>query len=98
MILARPANHYSPMSFGMKKVFGSPLFSGLTALVLAFLFLIAGTGEFAVAQDIVGRISGTVTDAQGAAVPGATVTIINEATAIARSLKTDGSGYFVVDA
>ncbi len=61
------------------------------------MFLIAGTGEFAVAQDIVGRISGTVTDAQGAAVPGATVTIINEATGIPRSLTTDGSGYFVAD-
>jgi Carboxypeptidase regulatory-like domain len=97
MILARPANHYSPMSFGMKKIFGSPLFSGLTALFLAFLFLIAGTGQFAVAQDIVGRISGTVIDAQGAAVPGATVAIINEATGISRSLTTDGSGYFVAD-
>ncbi len=69
MILALPENHYSPTSSGMKKKSGSALFGGPAALFMAFLFLIAGTGQFAVAQDIVGRISGTVTDAQGAAVP-----------------------------
>jgi Carboxypeptidase regulatory-like domain len=49
------------------------------------------------AQDIVGRISGTVTDPSGAAIPGAKVTIVNEATKSARQLTADQSGYFVAD-
>ena len=44
------------------------------------------------AQDIVGRISGTVTDTQGAVVPDARVTITNEATGVSRvPLATNGA-------
>lgn len=46
------------------------------------------------AQASVGAISGTVTDSTGAAVTGATVTIINQATALTRTLKTDGAGFY----
>jgi hypothetical protein len=41
-------------------------------------------------------ISGTVTDATGAAVPGATVTVTNEATKISNTVKTNGDGLYNV--
>src|SRR5262249_11891501 len=44
---------------------------------------------------IVGRISGTVTDASQSALPGATVTITNEATGLSRTLTTDQNGSYV---
>lgn len=46
-------------------------------------------------QTITGRISGTVTDASGAGVPGANVIVTNQDTQLARSLQTDGSGSYV---
>jgi hypothetical protein len=48
------------------------------------------------AQTIVGRISGTVTDASGAIIPGVTVTVTNEATKLTRTATTDDSGFYVV--
>jgi carboxypeptidase family protein len=69
----------------------------LCGLALAFVFLLVGNGEFAFAQDIVGRISGTVTDKQRAAITGASVTISNDATGAFRALKTNGSGFYVAD-
>jgi hypothetical protein len=59
--------------------------------------LFTATARFAVAQDIFGRISGTVTDSSDASVSGAKVTITNEATQISRVLTTDKSGYYVAD-
>ena len=50
------------------------------------------------AQDIVGRVSGTVTDTTGAAVPGTIVTITNEATGNSRLISSNGAGYYVADA
>jgi len=41
-----------------------------------------------------GSIEGTVTDASGAVLPGATVTVRNEATGVVRATSTDGSGLF----
>src|SRR5216684_2219879 len=51
----------------------------------------------AAAQDVFGRISGTVTDTQGAVIPDATITITNEQTRISRTLKTDAHGFYVAD-
>ena len=44
------------------------------------------------AQVTVGQISGTVTDQAGAAVPGVTLTVTNEATNATRTLTTDDNG------
>jgi hypothetical protein len=44
------------------------------------------------AQILYGSIVGTVTDAQGAKVPGATVTIVNKDTNLTRDTVTDGEG------
>ena len=53
--------------------------------------LVVGKG-----QTITGRISGAVKDSSNAVVPGATVTITNEATQIARAATTDDEGFYVV--
>jgi len=41
-----------------------------------------------------GGVSGTVTDSTGAVVPGATVTLVNEATNVQNVRQTNGHGYF----
>jgi hypothetical protein len=48
------------------------------------------------AQDIFGRISGTVTDSTGAVMAKANVIVTNEATGIKRTVVADESGFFVV--
>jgi len=61
-------------------------------LVLALL-LTPGAG----AQDIFGRISGTITDASGAVVPNAKVTLIDEATQARRDVPADRNGFYAAD-
>ena len=53
----------------------------LSLTFLAALMLAGGVS----AQTVTGTISGTVVDPQGQVIPGATVTVINEATADTRS-------------
>jgi hypothetical protein len=48
------------------------------------------------AQSISGTITGTVTDPTGAAIPGATVTVINTGTTATATAKSDGQGNFTV--
>lgn len=60
----------------------------LLAAVFAF-------SAFAQTQAINGSIRGRVTDAAGAAVPGAKVAILNTNTGYTRSLSSDDDGYFV---
>jgi Carboxypeptidase regulatory-like domain len=68
------------------------------ALKLCLLALVTCTlGKATVAQDITGRIVGTVTDSSGATVPSVKVSIINEATKTSREFVTDKNGYFVAD-
>jgi uncharacterized surface anchored protein len=50
----------------------------------------------AAAQAVTGTISGTIADAQGGVVPGANVTVTNEATNVARETVTDVRGDFQV--
>lgn len=67
---------------------GKPLGCFLS-LVVALLFTTA-----AYAQQGRGTIFGTVTDATGAVVPGATITITNTATNVASTTITNDSGYY----
>src|SRR5258708_10942342 len=60
----------------------------------AVVLVLAMPACFGQASAINGQIEGTVTDASGAVVPGATVTIENVNTGFRRELKTDGSGFF----
>jgi len=48
-------------------------------------------------QGTTSRVTGTVLDQQGAAVPGATATLTNEATKVSFSTETSGSGAYVFD-
>ena len=71
--------------------------------VLARLLVLALVGIFAFpalsdAQITRGAISGTVRDATGAVVPGASVTVTNMDTNISRSAVTDAQGFFRVPA
>ncbi len=50
------------------------------------------------AQEHTGTITGTVTDEQGQALPGATLTVINESTGHARTATSDVKGAFLVTA
>jgi len=50
------------------------------------------------AQQLTGTISGTATDPSDARIPGATVTMVNDATGDKRDTKTDSSGFFSVTA
>jgi len=69
--------------------------SSLTSVSSIFVALTFCLGV-ASGQTITGRISGTVKDSSNAVVPGATVTVTNEATQIARAATTDDEGFYVV--
>ncbi|HEY8998182.1 MAG TPA: carboxypeptidase regulatory-like domain-containing protein, partial [Edaphobacter sp.] len=66
------------------------LFSFAAATVLAVTFTLPATAQNAA----VGNITGTVTDGSGAAVPGATVTVINNDTGATRTTTTGSNGDF----
>ncbi len=69
----------------------------LHAVVLqaaAFLTLAFATGPLLLAQASASSISGTVTDASGSVVPGATVTITNQATGVSHTATTDNGGFY----
>ncbi len=65
----------------------------VAVFALAAVLTICATGT--AAQGIFGRISGTVTDAQGGSVAGVKITIVNEETKIERQTTTDSNGYYV---
>src|SRR5215471_4285396 len=69
----------------------------LSALLVSALSVLTGLPgpDRALAQTIQGRISGTVTDATGAVIADADVKITNEATDLARIVKTDEHGFYV---
>jgi Carboxypeptidase regulatory-like domain len=60
--------------------------------VFLTLLLVAGISSFG--QVVSGDLTGTIYDASGAAVPGATVTAVNDATAVANSQKTGALGTY----
>ncbi len=67
----------------------------LVGLVGMLLFL-ACYSTSAIAQTIVGRISGTVTDTSGAVVVNAAVTATNTATNLSRTAMSDSSGFYTL--
>jgi hypothetical protein len=67
------------------------IFQICSALLLT---IVAGQGAFG--QTVVGRISGTVQDSNGASVPNATVRVINNATNSERTATTDENGFYTI--
>lgn len=63
---------------------------------LTIVILFVSSFIYVSGQTTFGRISGTVTDATGAAVPNATVTVANPATSFSRNVTTDDSGFYTV--
>src|SRR5580698_769084 len=71
--------------------------SKLRMLSYVLLAVLLATIPFSVhAQAISGTITGTVTDPTGAAIPGATVTVINTGTNATATAKSDGQGNFTL--
>ena len=62
--------------------------------LLRALLLVATAAPAAVAQSVSGTILGTVTDSSGAVVAGAKVTILNEGTALTRTVTSDANGEY----
>src|SRR5205809_8069095 len=74
-----------------------PMFPSLPPsrfLVAALFALLASTAAFA--QTPTGNILGSIKDAQGGVVPGATVTATNQGTQYTRSVVTDSAGEYAL--
>ena len=67
----------------------------IRVLALLTLGLAGGTPGLVHAQGLSGQIGGSVTDGSKGAIPGATVTVRNTATAVTRETVTDAQGLFV---
>jgi outer membrane receptor protein involved in Fe transport len=71
---------------------------GISSLVSAVvLFILLASGHSAMAQSVFGQILGTVTDATGAAVPNAIVTVTDVAKGTVVNLQSNGAGEFTAD-
>src|ERR1700751_5658784 len=68
----------------------------MSLVVIAFLLIAILLPARAAAQGTTGSITGTVTDASGAAVPGATVTITQTSTNDVHTAATSDSGFYTV--
>src|SRR6185503_15273444 len=66
------------------------------ALILSTVVMFV-VSPLAYSQGTASRLTGTVLDSAGATVPGATVTLTNEATKVAFTTETSGSGTYVFD-
>jgi Carboxypeptidase regulatory-like domain/TonB-dependent Receptor Plug Domain len=71
-------------------------FRNFVWLLLSLVPVMTMVSQPASAQDVFGRISGTVTDPSAAVVPKAKVTITNQATNVTRTAETDETGFYVV--
>ncbi len=70
---------------------------GQCSLVAGALAVLAASGPSAIAQAVFGQILGTVTDATGAAVPGATVTVTDVAKGTSVTLQSNAAGEFTAE-
>src|SRR5512147_2266819 len=71
--------------------------SRLLMLLIALVFAVPALSRQAMAQAVYGSISGTVTDASGGVVPGATVTITDVQRGTSVDIVTNDSGNYVKD-
>src|SRR5215216_2410982 len=69
------------------------MYARISALLVAFALALTGLAS---AQERFGGITGRVTDQQGAAVPGVTVTATNNETGRAAVVVSDGEGVYTV--
>ena len=67
------------------------------SLLLLSLFFVSALSMEARAQAVYGSVSGTVTDAQGAVIPDATVTITSVERSTSDMVRTNDSGLYVKD-
>jgi hypothetical protein len=70
------------------------MMSLVTAFSVLLTLLCLILGPTASAQSIFANLSGSVTDASGAVVPGAKITVQNASTKVTRQLTANGAGYF----
>ncbi len=71
-----------------------PLLSSIH--ICSVLLLTIAICQSAFAQTVVGRISGTVQDSNGASVPNASVKVINTANNSERTVTTDENGFYTI--
>jgi len=83
-----PEQHAAPR--GVKR-----LYQRSSIWILALIVVLSITGRYAYAQ-VSATVSGTVTDPSGAVVPGATVTVVNEATGDVRPTESNKAGVFAM--
>jgi hypothetical protein len=76
----------------LSSVGSSPFRSALTALLLAFA--LAAAPAHVAAQAVTGTVIGTITDSTGAVMGSTKVVLVNEATALTRTVTTDAHGEF----
>ena len=90
MKLSESAGNYPQTT----KVVSIARFQKRLFLAIACVLAIAATPS--VHAQATGSFSGTVSDKSGSAVPGATVVATSEATGLARNVKTDASGHYLL--
>jgi Carboxypeptidase regulatory-like domain len=76
----------------LRRQFTPVCFYSVLFMVCVGVLLLAA--PFVEAQSTAGRVRGTVTDSSGAAVAGATVTLVNVATNVSREATTSGTGEY----
>src|SRR5258708_3931347 len=69
---------------------------GICILWLSVAIFTLATGKTALAQADISSLSGSVTDVSGALVPGAKITVSNNATLAERSITSNESGSFTL--
>jgi len=84
-------NHKANIAGGIVGVWRSVFAS---ALLLCLVVLFSFNAPIARGQDVKGSVRGAVTDEQGAAVPGAEVTVSDPSTGFSRSATTGGDGVY----